>query len=133
MDKNHVIDYVERLRAKPEHVRRRIAMGTTLGVTGVVTAGWLLITFLSGTLTLTPTSTSNATLATAPGTTEIANAAGQTQNAFTDLLGAVGLANNKTTPAALKVEDAATATATPATDDAGDESATGGNQTVIPF
>ncbi len=40
MDKGTFIDHVERLRAKPEHVRRRIAVGTTFGITGLVAILW---------------------------------------------------------------------------------------------
>ena len=131
MDKNNVIDYVERLRTKPEHVRRRLAVGTAFGITGVVAAGWLFAFVFLGTLSIAPTSTGTATLATAPGTTQIVNAASQTPSTFQQLLGAVGLSNPASSaPAALTIVN--TATATPSTDDA-DQSPTGGNQTVIPF
>jgi hypothetical protein len=131
MDRNSVIDYVERLRAKPEHIRRRIAVGTTVGVTGVVAAGWLTALVLSGSLALAPVGASSSTLASAPGTTQVVNAATQTQSSFTQLLGAVGLANASSAPASLNVVDASTTT--PSTDGSEDDSPTGGNQTVIPF
>ena len=130
MDKNSVIDYVERLRTKPEHVRRRIALGTTAGVTGVVAVGWFLALVFSGSLSLAPASASTATLATAPGTTQIAAAASQTQSGFQQLLGAVGLANSASSTPSLTIVD--TTTATPTADDT-NQSGTGGNQSVIPF
>ena len=131
MDRNSIIDYVERLRTKPEHIRRRIAVGTAVGVTGVVTAVWLFVVVISGTLSLAPVGASTATLATAPGTTQIANAATQTQSGFQQLLGAVGLANPaNSAPATLMIVNTS-----PTTTSAGDaeQSGTGGNQTVIPF
>lgn len=35
-----MLDFIERLRAKPEHIRARIALGTASAVTGMVTLGW---------------------------------------------------------------------------------------------
>jgi hypothetical protein len=131
MDRNSVIDYVERLRAKPEHVRRRIAAGSAVGITGVVAGAWLLALVFSGSLSITPSSSNAPTLATSPGATQIASAATQTQSGFTQLLSAVGFANASSSAPALTIVD--TASSTPSTDTAGDQSPTGGNQTVIPF
>ncbi len=36
-----MLDFIERLRQKPEHVRRRIATGTAVTLTGLVTLGWI--------------------------------------------------------------------------------------------
>ena len=35
-----MMDFIERLRAKPEHIRNRIALGTASAITGVITLGW---------------------------------------------------------------------------------------------
>ncbi|MDR3548852.1 MAG: hypothetical protein P4M11_11405 [Candidatus Pacebacteria bacterium] len=131
MDRNSVIDFVERLRAKPEHVRHRIALGSTLGITGVIAAGWLLTVIFSGGLAIPPSTAGTGSLASAPGTAQVVAASQQTQSSITNLLGAVGFANATTAPASLTVVD--TATATPSTDDTGDGSPTGGDQSVIPF
>ena len=36
-----LMTHIENLRAKPEHIRRRIAMGTAFGVTAIVFVFWL--------------------------------------------------------------------------------------------
>lgn len=47
-----MVEFIERLRAKPEHQRRRIAFGATSAITGVVAIGWFAAVLASGTLTL---------------------------------------------------------------------------------
>jgi hypothetical protein len=48
-------DLVERLRAKPEHIRRRIALFSSAGITGVVGLAWLAATVNTGALALSKT------------------------------------------------------------------------------
>ncbi|MCI0597848.1 hypothetical protein L0Y34_02150 [Candidatus Parcubacteria bacterium] len=43
-------DYIERLRTKPEHERRRIALGASLSLTALVCAGYVIALVSSGTL-----------------------------------------------------------------------------------
>lgn len=45
-------DYIEHLRAKPEHVRRGIALGTSAGITALVVVGYLAALGSSGALAL---------------------------------------------------------------------------------
>ena len=99
-------DFIERLKAKPEHIRRRIALGTTFGITGVVTAAWFFTLLFAGTLSLAIPSTvigGNGTLAQADTNTE-------PKSNFSQLLGAVGISTAKPAPAALQIEDAAPTT-----------------------
>jgi hypothetical protein len=124
-------DFIERLRAKPEHIRHRIALGTTAGITGVVTCAWLFAIVVSGDLTLAVPSSSNANLGTVSGNapvTGITTAVAQTKTSFTQLLGAVGVATATTAPASLSIID--DATTTPQEQAAENANA---NPTVIPF
>jgi hypothetical protein len=77
----HIRDYIEELKSKPEHIRRRVALGVSTGITGLVAIGWLVALGSSGTLAL-------STPADEAGTQGIAAAAQQTQTGFADLLGA---------------------------------------------
>ncbi len=73
-------DFIERLRAKPEHVRKQIAMGTATALTGLVAVGWLGALVAGGTLALTPTSE------------ESVLASESEESGFVSLLGAAGAA-----------------------------------------
>ena len=133
-------DFIERLKAKPEHVRRRIAIGTTAGITGVVALAWFFTLLFSGTFSLAIPSTivtGNGTLAQVGGganttvgnTSNLAavNASDVTpppQSNWARLLGAVGISTAPPPAPALKVEDAATTSGT--------DSQTS-QPTVIPF
>jgi hypothetical protein len=128
-------DFIERLQSKPEHIRRRIAVGTAAGVTGVVAAVWFFGLLFSGTLSLgfpeNTSSGSGVVASTANGTTANIAGAGASnafgvipqQSTFSKLLAAVGISTAPPAPAALQVEDAV-----PASD-----AATTTDQTVIPF
>lgn len=58
-----MLDFIERLRAKPEHVRRRIAVSTATAVTGVVTLGWLAALVAGNTVMLEQPAEGTPTLA----------------------------------------------------------------------
>lgn len=45
-----VAHHIQRLQQKPEHVRRRIAVGTSVGVTGVAALVWAIALISSGAL-----------------------------------------------------------------------------------
>jgi hypothetical protein len=124
-----MIDFIERLRSKPEHIRHRVAYGAAAGVTAVVTATWLFALTLSGNLQLavpTFSGSSDASLAQGPTAPDLSGAVSQTQSGFAQLLGAAGLATATTAPASLRVEDVKPTT-TPATQ------TNSLGQTVIPF
>ena len=108
-------DFIERLKAKPEHVRRRIALGTTLGITGVVTTAWFFTLLFGGTLSLAvPPSVvdGNGAITQAGTDPNASGASADSKSNFSQLLGAVGITTAKPAPAALQVEDAAPVTAT---------------------
>ena len=88
----HLRDYLEHLKSKPEDVRRRIALGSSLGITGVVAIGWMVALGASGTLALS-----------VPVATETKNgfavAAEETKTGFSSLLGAASAFNSGTTGA----------------------------------
>ena len=119
-----MMDFIERLKAKPEHVRRRIAVGTSVAVTGVVTAAWFLTLLFSGTLSLAvPASGSSPVLAqenTATGAGNQSNLAAVNASAavvppqsnLSRLLAAVGISTAPPPAPVLKVEDAATTSST---------------------
>jgi hypothetical protein len=123
-------DFIERLKSKPEHVRRRIALGTSLGVTGVVAAVWAFGLIFSGSLSFTATSpgSNTGTLAQSSNGYGTSNTAAAS-NGFQQLLSAVGVGNK---PAELTPIDASGNPSTSSTGDTGASSTTN-QQTVIPF
>jgi hypothetical protein len=122
MQRGHIVDHVERLRAKPEHIRMRMAMGLSFGITAIVLVIWGSATVASGQLALNPfndptqssvDTSSNNTI----GGSLVAGAAS-----------AIGVTK---APAALTPVDVATTTRQAPANSSQDT--TGGNQTVIPF
>jgi hypothetical protein len=77
-------DFIERLRTKPEQVRRRIALFSSAGITGVVAIGWFTALISSGSLALAPTPEGERM------GVEVQTAFSETQEDFSDLIGAVG-------------------------------------------
>lgn len=77
----NLVDYLEHLRAKPEHERRMIALSTSGALTLVVFLAWLISFASSGTLALNSkqTETENLSARTA-----------DTAQSVSNLLGAVG-------------------------------------------
>lgn len=75
-------DFIERLRAKPEHVRKQIALGFSGAVTGVVALGWLVSLGAGGTLALDAATPENN-----PGE-DISELANETRTGFSQLMGA---------------------------------------------
>jgi hypothetical protein len=131
MNRNSIVDFVGRLRAKPEHVRQRIALGTAVGTTAVVAVVWLLVLASSGVLVVNPAGNPPGTLA-QNSNPQIEQANAQAKNGFQNLLGAVGFSFASSSPPALDVVGESTS---PAPSDQSDnsQSPTGGDQTVIPF
>lgn len=125
MATQRIIDHIDTLRAKPEHVRHRIALGVAFGITGVVAAGWLAAVTTSGTLALKsePAAANGAT-------SDVAKAVNESTSAISSLMGAAGAAFGATsTEAALSIIDSKTSS----TLDARASSANATDKTVIPF
>jgi len=78
-----MIEYIEKLRSKPHHIRHRIAVGTATGFAGVVTLAWVAVVISSH-----PFSGAQF-YAGAPGS-GVAPVVAQTQTGWQNLLGAVG-------------------------------------------
>lgn len=111
-------DYIISLRQKPEPVRKRIALGASVGVTALVALVWVTTMAATGVFTLATKT---------PPATEQAQAGSMGSN-FSQLMGAVGAATGATTsPAALTIVDGGTTSTfqEPATNTS--------DATVIPF
>jgi hypothetical protein len=118
-----VSEHLERLRAKPHHVRRQIAFGTSLAVTALVAVGWMGALLSSPKLAIERT----------PGGSEDVNfqeSLTETRSNFSDLLGAAGAAiGATTTPSKVIVVD----TKTTSTMDVKRDNYNDTRETVIPF
>lgn len=120
-----MFDFIERLRAKPEHVRRRIAFGTAAGLTGVVTIGWMAALVAGNAFILTPNQDAPTLADSLKPLSENAN---ETQSNIFGLLGAAGAATDTKAPASLTIIE----TDTSSTLDVA-QTPTSDNRTVIPF
>lgn len=76
MATDRIIEHIDLLREKPEHVRHRIAVLTAAGVTGLVAVTWMGALAASGTLALKPVETPEPVVAEAPSFSRLAGAAG---------------------------------------------------------
>ncbi|MBP6859958.1 MAG: hypothetical protein KBC38_00100 [Candidatus Pacebacteria bacterium] len=81
-------EYLDSLRKKPKAVRERIAIGASLGTSGVIALGWLMVMIF-----VTP-------YGGAPAPSEEFNASlSETRSSFTDVLAGAGAAGATTTRA----------------------------------
>jgi hypothetical protein len=135
MNKNTIVDYVGRLRTKPEHVRRRIALGTAIGTTGVIAAAWLFVLVSSGSLLIPATPAPGTSALAQNGAAQVQSATAQTQSGFQQLLGAVGFASATTAQPSLTIVNTASSSNSgdSSSDGSATQSPTGGDQTIIPF
>ncbi|KND49460.1 MAG: hypothetical protein AB203_00020 [Parcubacteria bacterium C7867-008] len=119
--------HIETIRSKPEHVRERIALGTSAGVTGLVGLIWVATLAATGTFSLHST---NTTLADNTATT-VSTVAAETQTNFSQLVGGVGAALGATsTEPALRIVDEGSSSSLDSKDVAAKNNS---NATVIPF
>lgn len=118
--------HIQNLRAKPEHVRERIAFMSSAGITGVVAAVWVVTLATTGTFSLSP---KNAGVLAQVNTQTTVD---QTKNNFTQLVGAAGVALGATStqPASLRIVDGGS---TSSLDQKRAASANNSSATVIPF
>jgi hypothetical protein len=87
-------DFILKLKQKPEHVRKRIALGTSVGVTALVAVIWGTSMAATGVLALG----NGAGASDQPAKTDSFPLSGtNVQSNFSQLLGAVGAATNATT------------------------------------
>jgi len=100
-----MLDFIERLRQKPEYVRRRIATGTAVTLTGIVTLGWIGALVAGNAFILEP-ATDAPTLAQTGSTLT-----GAVKNApFEELMGAVGAVQGGGEPSLIIVESESSST-----------------------
>lgn len=118
-----VSEHLERLRAKPHHVRRQIALSTSLALTALVAVGWMGALMSSPKLAIERAPTDGEAVNFQESLTE-------TRSNFSDLVGAAGAALGATSSAAkIEVVD----TKTRSTMDAKRDNYNDTRETVIPF
>lgn len=100
-----MFEYLETLRAKPGHIRERIALGTAAATTAVVAAAWLIVLSASGTFTLAPSNVTASSDAEGFGT-----AVAETKSGFSSFLGAVGAYQSGQTSSGITVQTEASTT-----------------------
>lgn len=119
-----MLDFIERLRQKPVHVRRRIAAGTAVTLTGLVALGWVGALAAGNVFILTPVEDAPS-LAQTSG--DLTGAVANARTSFGELMGAVKNADSTTNePSLIIVESESSSTLT---SDAPKED----TRTVIPF
>jgi hypothetical protein len=124
MATQRIIDHIDTLRAKPEHIRHRIAMSVAFAFTGVVALGWMTAMVTSGTLALKSQSLAADTSETGSGVLD------EPATAISSLMGAAGAAFGATsTDPELSIIDSKTSS----TLDARAASPKATDKTVIPF
>lgn len=115
-------EHIERLRAQPEHVRHRVALGIATAITALVAVTWAGTLATSGRLALKDTG------AIAPE--ELTASVSESASTFSNLMSAAGAALNATSSdAVLRIVE----TKTSSTIETQPASANNTNQTVIPF
>jgi len=108
--------HIERIRAQPHHVRKRVTFAIAGTVAGVIGVGWFGGSFVAGAFTLHPTSFAQALNSQQP-------AFATTTASSTNLAGAAAaLEQQQSEPAHIVIVNAPPATTTSAA-----------NQTTIPF
>jgi hypothetical protein len=123
--------HIENLRAKPEHIRERIAFGTAAGITGLVALVWVTTLAATGTFSLAP---AGGTLASgdqngSPSADQSANTPAPTN--FSQLVGAAGAALGATSSdPEIHIVDNGTKSSIP---DTSAPAANNSDATVIPF
>lgn len=116
-------EHLEGLRARPHHVRRQIAFGTSLALTALVAVGWLGALVSTPKLALENRPTGGEDLTMQEALTD-------TRGSFSELVGAAGAAfGASSSPAQVTVVD----TKTSSTLDAPRDNYNDTRETVIPF
>lgn len=123
--------FIHTLKQKPEHVRHRIVLGTSIGITALVGVIWATTMVTSGAFALNA-NTNTQNNGQTPTADAFALSGTNTKSNFSDLVGAVGAATGATTSKpALTIIDGTTSSSF-------DQSAQGSananpSATVIPF
>ena len=96
-----MLEFIDRLRQKPEHVRRRIAAGTAVTLTGIIALGWMGALIAGNAFILTP---NNNAPSLAESGAELGNAVKQRPSGFNQLMGAVGASGEEENASLIIVE-----------------------------
>ncbi len=113
--------HIHRLREKPAHVRERIALGVSGGITTLVFAGWLVAMGSSGAFSIATQSVAHSV--TPPD--DVQKSLSEGARGMNSLLGAASAALSGSTTSAVEVVDVRTTSTLDAT--------TTKDATVIPF
>ncbi|MEJ0053419.1 MAG: hypothetical protein WDN10_01675 [bacterium] len=118
-----MLEHLDRLRSKPEHVRRNIALGSAGVLTALLAIGWLAATISGGMLALKPVPLDG-------GSRPAIAAVPESSSAFSKLVGAAGAATGFGTPKpapSLQIVDGGTSSTIE------EKPAAASSQTIIPF
>lgn len=116
-------DYIAQLRQKPEHVRKRIAVGTSVGITGLVGIIWVSAMATTGAFALNTDAPAESS-----GNEPFALSGTNVKSNFSDLMGAVGAATGSgSSSPELKIVDGETSSSFER------ETSPNPSATVIPF
>ena len=96
-----MLEFIDRLRQKPEHVRRRIAAGTAVTVTGLVALGWMGALIAGNAFILTPSTDAPSLAETG---TPLSDAVANRPGGMPNLMGAAGAAGTKQEASLIIVE-----------------------------
>jgi hypothetical protein len=118
----HISHHIHKLKQQPSHIRERVAIGISGGVTAMVAIGWMMAMSSSGAFSL---ATSSIAESIAPPQ-EVKDGFAQSGNSFNSLMGAAGQAfGTSEAPADIQVVDTHTSSTL--------DTSTAGSATVIPF
>lgn len=90
-------DFIHKLKQKPEHVRHRIALGTSVGITAFVGIVWVSAMTASGAFSIGTGPSAVAANKQAPSTDAFALSGTNVKSNFSQLVGAVDAATGATT------------------------------------
>lgn len=90
-------EFIHKLKQKPVHVRHRIAMGTSIGITALVGVIWVAAMASSGTFALNTNPTTATDNGQAPSSDAFALSGTNVKSNFSQLVGAVGAVTGATT------------------------------------
>ena len=117
-----ITHHIDRLKEKPSHVRERVALGVSGGVTTIVALGWLMAMSSSGTLSLATKSVAEGVRPPA----EVATSINESSSSFKSMLGAASAAlGASSSPATITVVETHTSSTL--------DGSASTNATVIPF
>ena len=112
--------HLHALRQKPEHIKKRIAVGSAVGITGLVALVWIVTLASTGAFALAPLGSIGAYADDGSGSansSDVASADNAPQSNFSKLLGAVGASSltggaSSSAPALTIVNESASSTFT---------------------